>query len=490
MKKILALILSLCMVFALCACGNSAPAAAPAATEAPAAAEAPAAETPAEPEVEEDDGVMSYAEYMAADLDSEVVIEAYVQDTQSWWNDQITVYAADEDGAYFIYNMSCSEEDSANLVPGTKIKVTGYKAEWAGEIEIGAGATFEFEEGSYVAEAKDLTALLGTEELAAHINEYVTFKGLVVAAKDEEGRAFFYSWDNSGEEGTDADLYFDASCNGTVFGFVDEYYLRNANTEVYETIRNLKVGDVIDVTGFLYWYNGAQPQVTDVVVTGNVNDKSEGVMSYAEYAAAAADDEVVIEAYVQDTQSWWNDQITVYAADADGAYFIYNMTCSQEDSEKLVPGAKIKVTGYKAEWAGEVEIGAGATFEFCNDGTSYVAPAADLTALLGTEELAAHMNERVVFKGLTVAAKDENGAAFFYAWDNSGEEGTDADLYFDVELDGATYTFVDEYYLRNDTTAVYDAIRSLNVGDVVDIECFLYWYNGAQPHVVSVSVAG
>lgn len=44
MKKILAMVLALCMVFALCACGSSA---APAATEAP-AADAPAAEAPAE----------------------------------------------------------------------------------------------------------------------------------------------------------------------------------------------------------------------------------------------------------------------------------------------------------------------------------------------------------------------------------------------------------------------------------------------------------
>lgn len=45
MKKVLALILALCMVFALCACGSSAPAETPAPSEAP--AEAPA-ETPAE----------------------------------------------------------------------------------------------------------------------------------------------------------------------------------------------------------------------------------------------------------------------------------------------------------------------------------------------------------------------------------------------------------------------------------------------------------
>ncbi|MBR5322568.1 MAG: hypothetical protein IKU48_03380, partial [Clostridia bacterium] len=43
--------------------------------------------------------------------------------------------------------------------------------------------------------------------------------------------------------------------------------------------------------------------------------KSEGVMTYAEYAAAAMDAKVVIEAYVQGKQSWWNNKATVYAQD-------------------------------------------------------------------------------------------------------------------------------------------------------------------------------
>ena len=74
--------------------------------------------------------------------------------------------------------------------------------------------------------------------------------------------------------------------------------------------------------------------------------KSEGVMTYAEYDAAALESEVVIETYVQAKQSWWEDKATVYTQDKDGAYFVYNMVCSEEDYEKLVPGTKIKVTGY------------------------------------------------------------------------------------------------------------------------------------------------
>ena len=72
--------------------------------------------------------------------------------------------------------------------------------------------------------------------------------------------------------------------------------------------------------------------------------KSEGTMTYAEYAAAPVDSQVTIEAFVQAKQSWWEDKATVYAVDKDGGYFLYDMACSEADYEKLTQGAKIKVT--------------------------------------------------------------------------------------------------------------------------------------------------
>ena len=63
----------------------------------------------------------------------------------------------------------------------------------------------------------------------------------------------------------------------------------------------------------------------------DTDKKSEGVMTYAEYEAAALKSEVVIETYVQAKQSWWEDKATVYSQDKDGGYFLYNMACSEED---------------------------------------------------------------------------------------------------------------------------------------------------------------
>ena len=207
------------------------------------------------------------------------------------------------------------------------------------------------------------------------------------------------------------------------------------------------------------------------------------VMTYADYAAAAIDDEVTIEACVQAHQDWWDGKVTIYAADEEGAYFLYEVPMSEEDAANLVPGARFRATGYKSEWSGEVEI-VDATFEFI-EGDAYIAEPVDVTDLLGTDALAEKMNQLVSFKGMTVEAYDESGAAFAY---KNPEEKTD-DLYFKVSKDGQTYEFTVEFYLCGQDTEVYKAVEALNVGDVVDLEGFLYWYEGPNPHITAVAAA-
>lgn len=255
--------MALTLVSACVGCGASEGSASSADTSASSEADTNAAEA----EDTKSEGVMTYAEYAAAALDSEVVIEAYVQAKQSWWEDQATVYAQDKDGAYFLYNMACSEEDYAKLTTGTKIKVTGYKSEWSGEVEI-IDATFEIEDGNYVASAEDVTSLLGSDDLINHQNKFVTFKGMTVeaAGQDDAGNdvAFLYNWDGSGQEGDD--LYFNVSLNGETYTFTVESYLCDSSTDVYKAVQGLNIGDTVDMEGFLYWYEGVNPHITSVTV--------------------------------------------------------------------------------------------------------------------------------------------------------------------------------------------------------------------------------
>ena len=267
MKKYLSLLLALCVCCSLAACAGTS------GSESQADGSQPSTSLDGSQGVDqsgqEEVQVMSYAEYMAADLDTQVVVEAYVQAKQSWWENQATVYAQDQDGAYFFYNMACSEEDYEKLTPGTKIQATGFKSEWSGEIEIMDG-TFTFVEGAdtYIAPALDVTELLGTDGLIDHQNQFVEFKGLTVeaAGQDDSGNdvAFLYNWDGSGTEGDD--LYFNASYNGQTYTFTIESYLCDSTTEVYSAVKNLEIGQTIDMEGFLYWYEGVNPHITSVTV--------------------------------------------------------------------------------------------------------------------------------------------------------------------------------------------------------------------------------
>ncbi len=223
MKKFAALLLALAMIFAFAGCNNKTTA-------------------------------MTYEQYMAAELDAQVVVDTYVQATQSWWDGKITAYCQSEDGAYFAYEMACSEEDAAKLVPGTKIQITGTKGEWSGEIEI-MDATFTFAgEDTYIAEALDVTDMLGTDELIDHQNKKIICKGMVVEKVEYK----------NGEPGDD--IYITLSMGGQFYEFCVERYLTAPETAVYQTAGALQAGAVIDVEGFLYWYEGANPHITGITV--------------------------------------------------------------------------------------------------------------------------------------------------------------------------------------------------------------------------------
>jgi hypothetical protein len=239
MKKIIAMLLVLSMFAAFAACAGSEETSSVASTEAST----------------EEVKVMTYAEYLAAEVGANVCVETYVQANQSWWDNKITLYCQSADGGIFVYNVACSEEDSAKLTKGTKIRVTGSKAEYDGEVEI-MEATFEFVEGgdTYVAEAKDITDKLGSDDLITYMNQLVSFKGLTFKSVKYK----------NGEPGDD--IYVTLTKDGKDYSFCVEVYLTGTETDVYKTVGELKEGDVVDVTGFLYWYKGANPHITAITV--------------------------------------------------------------------------------------------------------------------------------------------------------------------------------------------------------------------------------
>lgn len=272
MKKLIALLLALVMVIGLVACGETTPET-PDVPETTNGVDEPAISTPDETEEATEEAtdatvtVMSYEEFVAAPLDTQVTVETYIQAVESWWDGCVQLYTQNEEGAYYIYDLACTEEDAAQLVPGTKVRVTGFKAEWAGEVEI-IDATYEILEGEWtVEEAANVTELAqqGNEALAEKMNQLVQIDGMtVVASTDGEGNEvpYLYKWDGSGSQGDD--LYFNVQIGEQTYTFTVNAYMigTGADSDVYKAVEALQIGDTVTIGGFLYFYDGAQTHVT------------------------------------------------------------------------------------------------------------------------------------------------------------------------------------------------------------------------------------
>ena len=239
MKKLFAILLVAVMMFSIAACTQI--------TDDPNPSTSSTPSTPSTPNNPPASTVMTHAEFLAAENDTAVEVECYVQATQSWWDNKIVIYAMDKSyGGYFAYNATCTKEVADQLVPGTKINIKGYKTSYKGMPEIAEGATLTVIEGdTFIAPASVLTDKLGTQDLVKEAGVYAAFQGLTISKIEYR----------NGEPGDD--IYVDFTLNDKTYSFCVERYLTDPETDLYKMFvdEDLKVGDVVNVYGFVYWYD-------------------------------------------------------------------------------------------------------------------------------------------------------------------------------------------------------------------------------------------
>ncbi len=420
---------------------------------------------------------LSYANYEKASDKSTVVIEGYVQARRTFYQGHAVLYLQDDNGGYFVYNLPCTEEQYNNdLKVGNHIKVKGYKTSWAGEVEIlgdqsGSEAEWVKLDGTKTYQATTVTF----DTFVKNNNRFVALNDLVVVNTFEEGR----------------NIYYNVTDGNQIYTFCVETYMENTpkTSEVYKTVASLEKGDYVNVKGFAYMYNTPQLHTSEVTKQNkNAFTKGTGVLTYKQYAETQDNTTVTISGYIDAKQSWWNNKATIYLTDKDGAYFIYELPCTQEQyNNELAIGNHIKVTGYKSTWSGETEIlgsqqGAEATWEKL-DG-KFLALPIDYTELLtNSTELAKHMNEKVKFSGLEVVSVTLPGT-----------EGND--IYYKIKYtpksgDPVEFEFCVESYLTDKTTDVYKAVAALQAGDIIDVTGYLYYYGqsgeAALPNLHTIS---
>lgn len=218
-------------------------------------------------------GVMSFQAFLAAEDDSPVTVEGYVQAKEERRDGCCGLYMQNEEGAYYLSRLRCTQQEYDTLKTGRKIRVNGYKSHWNDAIEI-SDASFTLLEGNLIAEAEDVTALIGSDALLQHQNEKVAFSGMTVEVMPDGHSVWYRGWDNTAPAEEDSELWFRASSGGMVCDFTIKPSLCENRDEVLETLQQLQAGDRVDLTGFLRFYNGALPRITAIT-------QSEGMLTEA-----------------------------------------------------------------------------------------------------------------------------------------------------------------------------------------------------------------
>ena len=207
------------------------------------------------------------------------------------------------------------------------------------------------------------------------------------------------------------------------------------------------------------------------------------VMSYEDYMAAAAGDAVVISGYIADKQSWWDNKVTMYLVgdDAGEGYFLYEFSCTEEENNsKYAIGKKLVVYGTKTVYADEHEI-MGSDIDYTL--TKVVDGAmpnkiVDVTSSVATADLLEIQNAKFTAT-LELVSKSHKGDAptddlYFVLKDASGNE-----------LSCCIEKYLSPYY---ETLQAIHQSEEFVAGKLVKVEGYMYWWNGANPHITSIDL--
>ena len=226
-------------------------------------------------EVEEeisDEGYMTYAEFKAAEVGAEVKIAGYIQYAEDWWDNKQTIYVIDKEGnGYFLYEVPVSELESAFVIVGSKVHVTGKKAEWKDQVEVVDITDLQiYGNDNYTHTPVDVTATLTNANAKADFaNQLVKIRATLGNRGTEEAPLpYTIEWDNSADYGN-KDIYINFSTaldNFTIIG--RRYFGGTGEGSIYKTLSQLTANDIgqtFTITFFVYMYDGqVQGRIIDI----------------------------------------------------------------------------------------------------------------------------------------------------------------------------------------------------------------------------------
>lgn len=467
-------------------------------------------------------GVMSYAQFMAAENGDFVRIQGYISAKQSWYAGKATMYLTDAKGeGYFAYEIPMTQEEyNTKYTVGTCIELKATKTIYSGEHEI---------MGSNLNSIKVVEDAYAMDQIAIDVSNDVS-----VAATSKVQNAYFTAvlkvkeyattdpnatvapnkaYGFKGDAATD-DLYFTlVDKAGNELSCCVEYYLTGTATSVYQMVlsTDFVVDAYVKVTGYMYFYDDKpNPHITSITLTDDD-------LTYETFRAASDGDAVTAKGLLIAKTSYYNGSTNLYVADADSngnseGYYVYGYKCTQEQYNELTcfysqiysSDATYKyltITGKKASYAGMEEIvdatvtATDATEEYMTQ----VSRAAGATSSITSTGSTLDVVQSCIFSGTYIVREytttDQNTTvADSKAYGYKGDAPTD-DIYLRLEdEDGNIIDFCMEAYIvypvdengESQRTIMLNFISELMVGAEIEADGFLYWWYGPNPHLLSI----
>ena len=200
--------------------------------------------------------ILSYAEFLATADGETVVVEAHIQALHSWQGESgvgtASIHAESYEGGYYFHMLNCSSAEYSTLELGTGIVVRGTKDTYNGEVRVISGEILEILPENWVVVPEDMTDIIDdADELIKHQNRHVYFKNLIFSSIElgynQYSLKFYYE--------------------NILYTFILKDSLIDNTSKTSIIAKNLAQGDIVDVSAFLYWNNGATPYISGIKVT-------------------------------------------------------------------------------------------------------------------------------------------------------------------------------------------------------------------------------
>nr|WP_297704007.1 zinc-ribbon domain-containing protein [uncultured Butyrivibrio sp.] len=213
--------------------------------------------------------IHSYDDFDNAAVGSTVTVDAFVQDAFSWSSNGCSLYVANGNDAYYVSGLHCTESEFEQFKsPGMHISITGTKVDKNGDYQINDCMFTIVDDSRYSPAPTDVTNMLKLSSISDYKNHRICITEAIIEPNNYSNEPYYIADFNRSGGLVDTsnrmlgdDLGFKALVNGSECSFIIDTACTDSSSEPYKIVREFKIEDKINCTGYLLFDQDNNPVV-------------------------------------------------------------------------------------------------------------------------------------------------------------------------------------------------------------------------------------